>query len=98
MMYRCMWGAWVCPQCVWLCVCSVRYVCEGGKRDPNYLFGCPDYPLQSCEAVQFPNQAVMQLLGMLSIVPLCNVVKMWDGKWAFSHCWYTKELGAQRFS
>ena len=44
-------------------------VCEGGKRDPDYLLSCPHCPLQ----------AVIQLLGMLSKV-LCNVVRMWEDR------------------
>jgi len=81
MMYRSVWGAWVCPQCVWLCGGSVRYRCLWGREErprlSSRLSSLSSAELRF-EAVQFPKQAVMQLLGMLSIVPLCNVVRVWE--------------------
>ncbi len=47
-------------------------VLEGGERDTNYLLSCSHYPLKGLrqDALQAPYHTVMQLVRMLSMVPL----------------------------
>lgn len=52
--------------------CCVN-VCDGGERDASDLLSCPRCLLQCLkfqDVMRFPSQAVMQLLRMLSVVPL----------------------------
>ncbi len=47
-------------------------VLEGGERDTNDLLSCSHYPLKDLrqDALQAPYHTVMQLVRMLSMVPL----------------------------